>query len=364
MGRFVCAALVAAVCASAASANAGPPWIGGRVVTEPVLKGARITGETLVIDLRPVARGEFADVEAAYRFTTVGFGPTSREIELVFVTGVNDFDSFAVTCDGAPVATHLIAGAPLFESWKPPAHTPGLDGAPLSYHPRLTESQHKFVAFTLSVAAGDHELNVKYRAPASKNLSGHPVAYQQFAYVLAPAKAWDGFGKLDVTVHLPEGWSSASEPALTRDGNTLRGTFDGIPADALALTLQAPAGRGYAVAQIVLWGVFGVLCLVLAWLAWRIGRALGRRGNVWAILGIGFVFVCVAHVAIVVGLTAAQFGPERALPEHLVGGQGGAWAVFAAMLVAPLFVVPVYGGIVWGTGLVVRHLNRPVPPAT
>ena len=116
-------------------------------------------------------------------------------------------------------------------------------------------------------------------------------------------------------------------------------------------------------AQIVLLVVFGLLCAVLAWLAWRVGRALGRRGNVWAILGIGFGFVCVAQVAIVVGLAMAQFGPERALPEHLVGGQGDAWAVFAMIVIAPLFIVPIYGGLFVGTGLVVRRLNRPAPSA-
>ena len=55
--------------------------------------------------------------------------------------------------------------------------------------------------------------------------------------MLAPARAWDGFGGLDVTVHLPACWAAASRPELARVGDELRGSFDAVPADALALTV-------------------------------------------------------------------------------------------------------------------------------
>jgi len=361
MGRFVCAALVAAVCASAASANMGPPWIGGRVVAEPDgMKGVRVLHESLVIDLRPVAGGEFAHVEATYRFRNDG---PARQLQLLFATGANEIAGFAVALDGAPVPSAARDVGELPQSWQPPKTTPGLHGYAPEYGPKLGARDLQTVGFALAVAPGEHTVRVTYRAPASKNLTGYPVAYQQFAYVLAPAKSWEGFDKLDVTVHVPEGWAAATEPALTRDGDTLRGTFDSIPADALALTLQAPIGRSYEITRVVLWVTFGLMCVLLAWTAWRIGRALGRRGRVWPVLGIGFAYVCVAQLVLLLLFVAAMFGPERALPEHQAGGQGGAWIVFFAVLVFPMFVLPVYGGLLVGTGLVVRNLNRPVPPS-
>jgi hypothetical protein len=40
-----------------------------------------------------------------------------------------------------------------------------------------------------------------------------------------------------VTVSLPACWLAASRPELTRSGDELRGTFDSLPADALAFTV-------------------------------------------------------------------------------------------------------------------------------
>jgi hypothetical protein len=362
MGRFVCAALVAAVCASAASANMGPPWIGGRVVAEPDgMKGVRVLHETLVIDMRPVARGEFAHVEATYRFRNDG---PARQLELLFATGANEIAGFTVTLDGAPIPSAPRDVGELPKSWQPPKTTPGLNGHALEYGPKLGGSDLKTVGFTLAVSQGEHTVRVSYHAPASKNMSGYPVAYQQFAYVLAPAKSWDGFGKLEVTVYVPEGWAAASEPALTRDGDTLRATFDGIPADALALTLQAPAGRGFVVAQVVLWVVFGLLCVATAWWVWLVGRKEGRRRDLVRIFVIGGAVAVAAHFILSVGFTCTLFGMERALPAQQVGGQTptGGVAILVAVYMSAL-VVPAFAAFAVGTGLVVRHLNRPVPPS-
>lgn len=361
MVRFLCAALVATVCASVAGANAGPPWVGGRVVADPVgMKGVRVLHETLVIDLRPVARGEFAYVEATYHFRSDG---PARPLELWFATGANEIDGFAVTFDGSPVPVRAI-DAPLPASWMPPKQTPGLGEPALTYWPSLNDNSVKTVGFVLPVAPGEHTLNVKYRAPASKNLHGYPVAYQQFAYVLAPVKHWEAFGKLDVTVHVPEGWAAASEPALARAGDTLSGTFEGVPADALALTLRAPIGRAYGITQVVLWVVFALACTATVWALWRIGRALGRRRNPWAIVALGTALAIGAGALVTVGLLLAVYGPETTIPTQLLGGSSTTYLAFAIALVAPAVAVPAFAALAVGTGLVVRHLNRPAPPAS
>lgn len=363
MGRFVCAALIAAVCASAASANMGPPWIGGRVVTEPDgMKGVRVLHESLVIDMRPVAGGQFAQVEATYRFRNDG---PARQLELLFATGANEIAGFAVSLDGAPVPSAPRDVGELPKSWQPPLHTPSFDQHKLEYGPKLGGSDLKTVGFTLAVSPGEHTVRVKYRAPASKNMSGYPVAYQQFAYVLAPAKSWDGFGKLEVTVYVPEGWAAKSEPTLTRDGDTLHGTFDGIPTDALALTLQAPVGRAYGITQVVLWVVFGLLCAATAWWVWRVGRKEGRRRDLVRIFVIGGAVAVAAHVLLSAGLICTFLGIERSLPAYQNGGQtpDGIVGVMVAFYFS-VVIVPAFAAFAIGTGLVVRHLNRPVPPAT
>ena len=58
--------------------------------------------------------------------------------------------------------------------------------------------------------------------------------------MLASARACDGCGGLDVTVLLPACWAAASRPELARvsdalSGDELRGSFDAVPANALAL---------------------------------------------------------------------------------------------------------------------------------
>lgn len=356
MGRFICAALVAAVCASAASANAGPPWVGGRVVADPVgMKGVRVLHETLVIDLRPVARGEFAHVEATYHFRSDG--PT-RQLELWFATGANEIDGFAVTFNGSPVPVRAI-DAPLPASWMPPKHTPGLGEQALTFWPSLNDKSVKTVGFVLPVAPGEHTLNVKYRAPASKNLHGYPVAYQQFAYVLAPAKSWDGFGKLNVTVHVPEGWAAKSEPALERDGDTLRGTFDGIPADALALTLQAPIGTWFYFAQVAFWFAFAAMCASLAWWVWRTSRTAGRTRGPRGIVGRGLLLAIGAYLILAAGYILAMGGAEQLVSASQRGESTGLMNGIIISVYLSVVAIPVFALFTVGSGLVVRYLNKP-----
>ena len=161
--------------------------------------------------------------------------------------------------DGQPIAAQPVMSVTLPAEWMPPATTPGLDGADLLYldpPSRLVaavtavpwhhypSSVARFLtstyAFTVTIPTSESTLAVHYRAEPQQYQSGgyfSDLNSYQFAYVLAPARAWDGFGGLDVTVRLPNCWRAASRPGLTRIGDELRGKFDAIPADALALTV-------------------------------------------------------------------------------------------------------------------------------
>ena len=251
---------------SRAEANAGPPYYtDGQVAAEPSgLEGIAIAHETLDIDMRrlhPNPRKRYGetdspeirnpiDVSVAYSITNRG---PAREVALIFASGAPNTAGFSVMLDGQPVAAQPAISVTLPAEWMPPATAPGLDGTDLNYlgppnsnkgwghYPSTSaRSVTSTYAFTVTIPTGDSTLAVQYRAEPQQYRSGgytDNLNSYQFAYVLAPARAWDGFGGLDVTVRLPVCWLAASRPGLARVGDELRGSFDSIPADALALTV-------------------------------------------------------------------------------------------------------------------------------
>ena len=258
---------------SRTEANAGPPYYtDGQVAAEPSgLEGIAIAHETLAIDMRrlhPNPRKTYdetdspeirnpIDVSVAYSITNRG---PAREVALVFASGAPNTAGFSVMLDGQPIAAQPAISVTLPAEWMPPATTPGLDSTDLLYldppqqmrtdagavvdwrhYPSsFARSTTSTYAFTVTIPTGNSALAVQYRAEPQQYRSGGYTdnlnAYQ-FAYVLAPARAWDGFGGLDVTVRLPACWLAASRPGLTQVGGELRGTFESVPADALALTV-------------------------------------------------------------------------------------------------------------------------------
>jgi hypothetical protein len=95
---------------------------------------------------------------------------------------------------------------------------------------------------------------------------------------------------LDVTVHLPDGWQALSTPPLEREGATLRGSFTGLPADALLLATRAPLPPEYQGAAWLSAAIFGVTMLAGGVLCWWTGR---RRGPAWT------GFLCLLWAALV-----------------------------------------------------------------
>lgn len=367
MTRTLIAAAALVTWAAPLSANVGPPSTGGQVAGEPVgIRHVRIVRESLAIDLRPVSQNEGAAVEATYRLHNDG---PEQSLALRFASGSEGVTGFEVAFDSRSVPVAPATGEPVPVSWKPPKLTPGFGGAPgVAYSPgQYSGGGVKSIGFTLAVPPGDHLLTVRYRATTATYHPGVPVVYRQFAYVLAPARSWDGFGGLDVTVHLPAGWEAAVDPELTRDGDTLRGSFPGLPADSLAITFRAPEGRWYqpltTITQ-VLFGVVGFGGLIVAWLAGlRRGHRAARavvagsphvpRIWPWAV-GVGLLW---GAGVLVTGLLAVH-GPDAALPEGQVGGYGYGKPIasIGVFLLAPN--VAVLGFLVaYFTGTVTLRLN-------
>jgi hypothetical protein len=302
----------------------GPAWH-GNVTTEPKgLKGIAITREDLVLDLRPLAAVEPVEVQATYHLDNSG---QSRTLDLVFVFGTAGVRDFEVRLAGRLIETKpLWEGGPerrwsdfrgegrlgrrwsdFPESWRPPREGI-LPETWVIYQgdPELVAP----MAFTLQLPAGASTLSARYRARACGTNLNYPTTTWLVPYILAPAREWESFGRLDVTVHLPDGWQSDSKPALEREGSVLHGRFTGIPADALLVSARAPVGPELQRAEVIA-VVLYVLALVgggvVCWLVgrWQ-GRWLARASGRFKIV----LTVLVIPVGVLLGLlwAAAIFG--------------------------------------------------------
>lgn len=335
-----------------ARANVGPPMSGGQIVAEPVgIKDIAITRETLLIDLRPLATGGLARVEAVYRLHNDG---SEKKLDLLFASGSGGTTHFEVRLDDQSVASAPAPSADLPASWRPPESTPGIgDGSGLGYLPRQEQRDVTPVGFAVVIPPGSHTLKVSYAAKAASYLSGNPTVYRQFAYVLAPARAWAGFGGLDVTILLPENWRAACTPALARTGDTLEGSFADLPADAIALTVQAPEGWAYQPLVYGSLGLFGLVAFGGAggcfWGGRSRGRVValrasgGRRCYAWPT---SFALSVAWGLAVLGAGLLAVFGPEWVLPAGQVSryGYGSILATIGVFILSRL-AVPVGFGI-------------------
>ncbi|HET6764682.1 MAG TPA: hypothetical protein VFH27_13450, partial [Longimicrobiaceae bacterium] len=299
---------------ASARGNMAAPWHPGQPVGEPVagLEGIRVVRERLTIDLRPLAAGEAVHVEAVYCMRNDG---PARTVPVVFVADGLVARGAGVWMDGRPLTATRGDGDTLPTAWRAPAKTPGLDGGSLDY---VTRGEGT-LRFALPFAAGEHTVRVVYRARLSQHSgSDSPVAAWQLGYVLAPARAWAGFGGIDVHVLLPAGWRAEAAPALTRRGDELRGSWNALPADALSITARAPEPpvAAYWAGLVLLAAVGLALCLVAGR---SLGAALARRGRAtgWAVapasaLALVWAVATGIGAASLSSLISDGLGPQRA----------------------------------------------------
>jgi hypothetical protein len=334
----VLASLLLSLCLpSDAFANAAAPSQGGAAGAEPTgLEQVFILRESLSIDLRRLEsagshEGQLILVEAVYELENRG---GERRLELVFAFG-SDFKDFRVWLDDQPVGSQPVRLKEQPQSWDAPDTTPWLDGRKLDYAGGSASSYgaRDSQSFNPVVPPGRHRLRVSYSVTPTR-YAGSPVRYWQFAYVLAPAREWAGFGGLDVTVSAPRGWTVVTEPKLTPEGDHLKGRFDQLPADALALTARAPVPFYYHLANyffllLFLLAVFASPLLIvsfarrrgyrlrLSWL-WGAGAAL-----LWGLL------ILASGILYAVG---AGYTVPRA--QYSARGYEGVFAIFGSILLA------------------------------
>lgn len=319
-----------------ASANMANPRQPGDPLGEPTggLESVTIEHETLLIDLRPLADDDPAAVSATYNVRNDGSG---RVLHLEFIaTGLVEKGA-GVWLDNQPVPADLSTAGALPASWQPPKTTPGIGGGTLGYGVRRNGT----LTFDLTLTPGPHRILVHYLARATSYSGDSPARYWQLGYVLAPARSWAHFGGLDARVQVPPGWRAASDPALTRNGDELDGSFNNVPSDALALTVQAPFSPSPfadAVAPAA-W----IVCLAIAiGLGTVAGRWLSRRRRsvAWTIP----LAIVVAVLSAIVVVAATDWNPSTsAVPDSQIAwtydygrgfvGVGVALLAFVATLV-------------------------------
>jgi hypothetical protein len=305
-----CAALAALPGVPTARANIGPRWRGD-VTTEPWgIKEVVITHEQLTIDLRPLTDGDPVRVDVTYHLDNAG---ASKKLDLLFVSGEVGISEFE-----ARLGERLLESQPLSredlrrhwdrfpKEWEPPQHLLGIkeDGNYCPVHD--WRSQAVPMAFQLELPPGSSTLNVRYRARASGAAEmGSPTVTWQFAYVLAPAREWGGFGRLDVTAYVPAGWDARSAPDLEHEEGVLRGTFTGLPADTLMVAVRAPAPANLQQMTYIYFALGGLTLPGGGAFCWLVARYLGRflaRRNI-SIPGRPFAFaLCIAPFAVVLPL--------------------------------------------------------------
>jgi hypothetical protein len=263
--------------------NMAPTVMPGHAVGEPAgeLADVHIEREQLNFDLRPLADGDAVTVEATYQVRNDG---APRQLDLVFVAaGLVDGDG-GVWLDGAPVDYTTERLTPSAEPppgipWRPPQTTPQLAGGTVGY----SAQYEGLLRFSLELGAGAHEIRVRYPAEATAYTGASPARFWQLGYSLAPARQWASFGTLDVVVQLPPGWHFAASPELTRQGDEARGSFAGIPADAIGMTMQFPVSDPDPISWLLI-GVASVTGLALAALVgYLFGRAGRRPSSAWPI---------------------------------------------------------------------------------
>ena len=276
-------------------ANMADPFVPGDVLGEPSpgLAGLVVEHESLRVDLR----GE-PTVEAVYQIRN---DSTRREVALEFVAlGLysdygGDRDAlrgdttraYTVSLDGAPVPAEPTDSLLVPIMWLSGLDVPSPDGSTLLAtttagafevgEPDTTRASG--LRFRLAVEPGVHTVRVRYPVRlAGYEGTEHVHPTRLFAYSLAPARRWAGFGRLDVEVLLPPGVDAASTPDLARDGDRLTGSFDGLPADVLGVSFREPAPVAVPLLEglALLWlglGLVGVPALL--------GVRAARRGRSW-----------------------------------------------------------------------------------
>lgn len=185
-------------------ANMANPSQPGAAGAEPSgLEQVYINGESLHIDLRGLADETSSEVDQTILVEAIYMvenRSAEKQLDLIFAFG-SHFKDFQIWLDEREIASENVSnyGAP--QSWRAPGKTPWLNGGEFEYSDNSESGRAQKFSFLLP--AGTHRIKARYKARPSF-YNRYPLKYWQFAYILAPARQWAGFGGLDVTISAPK----------------------------------------------------------------------------------------------------------------------------------------------------------------
>jgi hypothetical protein len=353
-----CAPLCALLVAPASvSANFRPGAFGepaGEPLESDWFRNIHVLHEDLHFDLRPLEDDGFPVVEVRYRIRNDG---PALDAPLEFISpGIR---RSSVLVDGCVVPADAMGDPRHLDEWHMEVDVPTIGGGthPYSYilgGTRRGDPDGESIRFVASMEHGEHDLLVRYDVRPMSHAGWRMAEQFDVAYLLAPARAWASFGELDVTVLLPEEWEFASTLPLARKGDEARGTFDGLPADALAVAAVRPTPMWV---EVLAWVPHVLAALFFRW--WmRRARTAGRlegRLRVPSALGWGaWVVGAVSAAFLVVGFCLSAFLMSLGRSLWFALHAYGWWAIVPVGLVA----VPIAGLCGWVTGR-----GEALPPA-
>ncbi|MBV6621701.1 MAG: hypothetical protein KI793_01905 [Rivularia sp. (in: Bacteria)] len=220
--------LLSLIIPKAVNANMSGSHI-GESIGEPTgdFRNLGIVWEKLNFDLRPLKDLRESTVTAIYQIRNDG---EEIPVELLFVSpGIK---TSSVTIDGKAIAAEAVTIEELPPTWRSPYQLPTSDGGSIKYFPSL--SSNTALKFKPTIEPGEHQIQVKYVVePSSYKYS----IYKDYKviYILAPAKDWAFFKRLEVEIKIPEKWKAATSLPMKRTGNILKAAFNKIPADNLTI---------------------------------------------------------------------------------------------------------------------------------
>ncbi len=213
----------------AVNANMAKPWQEGELVGEPTgdFRNLGIVWEKLNFDLRPLKDLGESTVTAIYQIRNDG---EEIPVELLFVSpGIKTGN---ITLDGKTIAGETVTNPKLPPTWRSPSQVPKSGGGSIFYF--ASESSNSALKFKPTIPPGEHQIQVKYVViPSSYDYSTYKD--YQVVYILAPAKNWAFFKRLEIEIKIPEKWKVATSLPMKSTGNILKATFNKIPADNLAI---------------------------------------------------------------------------------------------------------------------------------
>ena len=224
--------LLSLIIPKAVNANMAAPYFEpGELIGEPTgdFRNLGIVWEKLNFDLRPLNNFGESTVTAIYQIRNDG---EQIPVELLFVSpGIK---TSSVTIDGKKIAAETIKDPKLRPTWKVPSKVPTPGGSTEFFVNKFVNSALKFKP---TIPQGEHQIQVQYVVEPGIS---EPSIYKhyQFVYILAPAKDWAFFKRLDIEIKIPKYWKVATSLPMKREGNILKASFDKIPADNLAISTR------------------------------------------------------------------------------------------------------------------------------